>query len=186
MESGVTTRLEEAVRDIEGIDELVSTSYQGFANVRVEVKPGYNIQAVMDEVKMAVDRLSSLPESIENPSIYRNQHQRSAINVQISGAMDEKSMKKFAEQIREEILSLPSVTKAEMRGSRAYEISVELEETRLRQYGLDLEQIARAIRASSLDLPAGSIRSDSGDILLRTQGQAYTCLLYTSPSPRDS
>ncbi|MBT5443257.1 MAG: efflux RND transporter permease subunit, partial [Gammaproteobacteria bacterium] len=75
--------------------------------------------------------------------------------------------------IQDEILSLPSVTKADIQGARPDEISVELEESRLRQYGLSLDDVAKAIRRSSLDLPAGSIRSDSGDILLRTEGQAY-------------
>ena len=122
---------------------------------------------------MEVDRIASMPESIEKPSIYRNQHQRGAINVQIWGDLNEKSMKSLAEIVRDEIISLPSVTKADITGARAYEISIELEESRLRQYGLTLDEVARAIRQSSLDLPAGSIRSDSGDILLRTEGQAY-------------
>ncbi|MBT6951319.1 MAG: efflux RND transporter permease subunit, partial [Gammaproteobacteria bacterium] len=82
-------------------------------------------------------------------------------------------MKGLVSTIQDEILSLPSVTKADIQGARPDEISVELEESRLRQYGLSLDDVAKAIRRSSLDLPAGSIRSDSGDILLRTEGQAY-------------
>ena len=173
VESGVVSRIEEAVREIEGIDEMRSFSREGMGSVRLDIKIGYDIQIVLDEVKMAVDRIASLPASTEKPRIYRNQHQRGAINVQIWGGLSEKAMKSLAEEIRDEIISLPSVTKADITGARAYEISIEIKEAKLRQYGLTLSEVAEAIRRSARDMPAGSIRSDSGDILLRTEGQAY-------------
>ena len=173
VESGVVTRLEEALRDIEGIAEMRSFSSEGSGRVVLDLEVGYDVLAILDEVKLAVDRISSFPESIEKPVISKSQRQIPAINVQIYGDLDEVSMKNYAEQIRDEILALPSVTKAEVRGARSFEISIEMEELQLRQYGLTLRNVADAIRQSSLDLPAGSIRSDSGDILLRTEGQAY-------------
>jgi multidrug efflux pump subunit AcrB len=173
VESGVVTRLEEALRDIEGIAEMRSFSSEGSGRVVLDLEVGYDVPAILDEVKLAVDRISSFPESIEKPVISKSQRQIPAINVQIYGDLDEVSMKNYAEQIRDEILALPSVTKAEVRGARPFEISIEMEEVQLRQYGLTLRNVADAIRQSSLDLPAGSIRSDSGDILLRTEGQAY-------------
>ena len=173
VESGVVTRIEEAVRDIEGIADMRSFSKPSFGRVRLDVESSYEALAIMDEVKMAVDRVSNFPESIEKPAIYRNLPQPRAINVQIYGDLDETTMKDLASTIQDEILSLPSVTKAEVQGARPYEISIELKESRLRQYGLDLNDVAQAVRRSSLDLPAGSIRSDAGDILLRTEGQAY-------------
>ena len=109
VESGVTTRVEEAVRDIEGISDMVSISNEGWASIRLDIESGYEIQIVMDEVKMAVDRISSMPDSTENPRIYRNQHQARAITVQVFGDLDEKAMKAFSEQIRLEIVNLPSV-----------------------------------------------------------------------------
>lgn len=173
VESGVVTRIEEAARNIEGIADMRSYSNPSFGRVRLDIEPSYDALAILDEVKMAVDRISNFPESIEKPAIYRNQPQPRAINVQVYGDLDETTMKDLASTVQDEILSLPSVTKADIQGARPYEISIELEESRLRQYGLDLDDVAQAVRRSSLDLPAGSIRSDSGDILLRTEGQAY-------------
>ncbi len=173
VESGVVTRIEEAVRDIEGIEELRSFSNQSMGRVFIDIETGYDVLVILDEVKMAVDRIASFPESIEKPSIYRSQHERAAINVQIYGDLDETAMKALAEDLQEEILTLPSITRTRIRGARDYEISIEMEESKLRQYGLTLAEVAQAVRRSSLDLPAGSIRSDGGDILLRTEGQAY-------------
>ncbi|MGI8603359.1 MAG: efflux RND transporter permease subunit [Verrucomicrobiales bacterium] len=57
---------------------------------------------------------------------------------------------------------------------RNYEISIEVSEETLRSYGLTLDQVALAVRASSLDLPAGSVRTDAGEVLIRTQSRRYT------------
>lgn len=173
MEKSVLVRVEEAVREIEGIDDMRSWTVEGFGSVRLDVETGYDIQEFMDEVKQAVDRISSFPEQIERPRIYKSQWQKPAIRVQVYGDLDEKPMKILAEEIRDEIQALPSVTVAQIDGARDYEISIELKEARLRQYGLTLERVAEAVRKSSLDLPAGSIKTNTGDILLRTQGQAY-------------
>ena len=173
VESGVVVRVEEAVRDIEGITNMRSFSNPSSGRVDLDIETGYDALAILDEVKTAIDRIANFPASIEKPLIYRNQPQPRAINVQIFGELDEITMKGLAATIQDEILSLPSVTKADIQGARPYEISIEVEESTLRQYGLSLNDIALAVRRSSLDLPAGSIRSDSGDILLRTEGQAY-------------
>ena len=78
VESGVVSRIEEAVRDVEGIDEMRSFSNEGFGRVRLDIQSNYDVLAILDEVKIAVDRISSFPESIEKPVIYRNQRQRPA------------------------------------------------------------------------------------------------------------
>ena len=59
-------------------------------------------------------------------------------------------------------------------GDRPYEISIEVTENTLRKYDLTMSEVSAAIRQSSIDLPGGRIRSDGGDILLRTKGQVYT------------
>ena len=173
VETGVVIRVEEAVRDIEGIVNMRSFANPSSGTVELDIETAYDALAVLDEVNAAVDRIANFPASIERPNIYRNQPQPRAISVQIFGELDETTMKGLAVTIQGEILSLPSVTKADVRGARPYEISIEVEESRLRQYGLSLQDVAQAVQRSSLDLPAGSIRSDSGDILLRTEGQAY-------------
>ena len=173
VEIGVVDRVEEAVRHIEGVDQMYSRSRQSTGTVTLNIENGYDMQVVMDEVKLAIDRIVSMPDQAERPIISRGQTERGAINVQIYGDLDERGLKDLANDVREEILSLPSVTKAQLQGARSYEISIEVDEGTLRRYGLTLARVAQAVRASSIDLGAGSIRTEAGDILLRTQGQAY-------------
>jgi multidrug efflux pump subunit AcrB len=72
-----------------------------------------------------------------------------------------------------EVAALPGITHVELASARPYEISIEVSEDALRRYGLTFDQVARAVRQSSLDLPGGSLKTEGGEILLRTVGQAY-------------
>jgi multidrug efflux pump subunit AcrB len=173
VESSVVQRLEEAMESVEGIETMYSNAREGMASISLSVDNSYDIQVVFDEVKLAIDRVASLPAEIEQPVISRSFKQMGAVNVQVFGNLSERGMKELAIEVRDEILGLPSVTKAELQGARAYEIAIEVEESKLQQYGLTLNQVSQAIRNSSIDLGAGSIKTDSGDIMLRTQGQAY-------------
>jgi multidrug efflux pump subunit AcrB len=173
VEEGVLLKIEESIQDIEGIHEITSTGRRGSGTVQIEVSAGYDVLEVMNEIKNRVDAISTFPENTEKPTVSRNRFQRQVNMVSVYGDVDERTLKEYAKQVRNEIVALPGVTRAEVLGARPYEISIEVSEFTLEQYGMTLAEVAMAIRKDSLDLPAGSIRSDSGDIQVRTKGQAY-------------
>ena len=174
VEEGILIKIEEAIQDIEGIKEIVSTGRRGSGTVQIEVSSGYDVPDVMTEVKSRVDAISTFPDNTEKPIVSRTRFQQQVNLVSVYGDVDERTLKEYVKQIRNEIVSLPGITRAQILGSRPYEISIEVSEFTLEQYGMTLAEVATAIRRGSLDLPAGSIRSDAGDIQLRTKGQAYT------------
>jgi multidrug efflux pump subunit AcrB len=173
VEEGVVVKIEEAIQDIEGIKEIVSTAQRGNGLVQVEVLSEYEVTEVMDQVKNRVDAISTFPDNTEKPRISRTQFQQQVLIVSVYGDVDERTLKEYAKQIRNEIVTLPGVSRAENLGSRPYEISIEVSEFTLQSYGLTLTEVAQAVRRGSLDLSAGAIRAESGDILVRTKGQAY-------------
>ena len=173
VEEGVVIKIEEAVQDIEGIEEVVSTASRGFGTVQIEVHADYEVTEVMDEIKNRVDAISTFPDNTEKPTISRTQFQQQTVLVSVYGDVDERILKEYAKQVRNEIVTLPGVTRAEILGSRDYEISIEVSEFTLQGYDLTLSEVAQAVRRGSLDLSAGAIRSEGGDILVRTKGQAY-------------
>ena len=91
----------------------------------------------------------------------------------MSGNVDEFTLKTAAERIRDEISAIPQISQVEITSARPYEISIEVSEVALRRHGLTFDDVSAAVRRSSLDMPGGSIRANSGEILLRTIGQAY-------------
>lgn len=174
VEEGVVIKIEEAIQDTKGIIKIRSTASEGIGNVRAEVEIGVDINEVLNEIKAKVDAISTFPDLTEKPVIYKVEIPQGILFVSIYGDIDEYQRKKIAQEIKDDLLDYPEIKSINMLGDRDYEISVEVTENILREYDLTMSEISQAIRASSIDLPGGRIRSDGGDILLRTKGQVYT------------
>lgn len=173
VESGVIDKIEEAIRGVNGIKRIRSNAVEGMGTVIAEIASGYDIQEVMEEIKTQVNSISTLPEQTERPVVYRIRFQSNVLWLSLYGEASEHTLKELAKTIRDEIKKQPGVSKVDVVAARNYEVAVEIPEHRLREYGLTFDQVVSAIRGSSVDLPGGSIRSESGNILLRTKGQAY-------------
>ncbi len=173
VEEGVCIRVEEAVQGLDGIKRITSTASEGSGLVTIELEAGADARKVLDDVKSRVDAIETFPEETEKPIIQEITNRRQVINVAVHGELDELSLKALAEQVRDDLSALPGITQVELANARPYEISIEVSETSLRRHGLTFDEVARAVRRSSLDLPGGSVKTDGGEYLLRTKGQAY-------------
>ncbi|MDE3001509.1 MAG: efflux RND transporter permease subunit [Gemmatimonadota bacterium] len=173
VEEGVCVRIEEAVQSIEGIKRIRSTASENRGSVNIELVPGTDARRVLEDVKSAVDAIDTFPDETEQPVIQEVVLRRQVINVAVSGDADETALKYLGEQVRDEITAIPGITQAELSGARPYEVSIEVSEAALRRFNLTFDEVVRAVRRSSLDLPGGAIKTQGGEILLRTKGQAY-------------
>ncbi len=176
VEEAVCVRIEEEVQSLEGIKRITSRASEGVGTVILELLPGADIRQILDDVKARVDSIDTFPEETEKPVIQELLNRRQVLSLAVSGDTDERTLKVLSDQMREEILLLPGITQAEVTSIRPYEVSIEVSEQALRQYDLTFDEVAQSIRRSSLDLPGGSIKTEGGEILLRTKGQAYTGL----------
>ncbi len=173
VEKGIVLKIEEAINDVDGIKRVESDAYESFARVMVEPQDGVDLAKLLDDIKIRIDAVEHFPEEAEKPIIRQPELQIPALTVQISGDLDERSMKALADEVRRDLLTFSDVSAADVIGARDYEISIEISEQLLREYHLTLGDVARTIATSSLDLPAGSVQTKNGDIMLRTIGQAY-------------
>ncbi|MGD9342184.1 MAG: efflux RND transporter permease subunit, partial [Chromatiales bacterium] len=174
VEEGVVVKIEEAIQDIDGITQIDSVAREGEGSVVAEVATGEDINEILSEIKTRVDAISTFPGLTEKPVIYKQEVPIHVVFLSIYGEMDAFARKTLAQQVQNELTVLPEVNQVEFLGDRDYEISVEVPEQTLRQYGLSMSEVSQAIRDSSLDLPGGTIKTEGGDILLRTEGQRYT------------
>jgi multidrug efflux pump subunit AcrB len=173
VEESVVIRVEEAIADIEGIDRIISTASTSSASITVEVDNEHDRVLLMDEVKAAVDSITGLPDEAERPLLSFGKRYFSVINVVVFGNLNERDFRTLGEQIRDEIIDLPSVTSAELQAVRPHELAIEIDEATLQRYGLNFDSITRAVRMASVDLTAGTLKTPSGNIVLRTKGRAY-------------
>lgn len=173
VEEGVVVKVEEAIQDVKGIRKLTGTAREGVGTVVAEVATGTDINEVLNEIKTRVDAISTFPGLTEKPVIFKEEIPIHIVFVAIHGALDEFSRKRIAQEVRDELMQLPTVSSVQFLGDRAYEISIEVSEGTLREYGLTMSEVSQAIKNSSVDMPGGTIKTDGGDILLRTEGQVY-------------
>lgn len=173
VEESVAIRIEEAIADLEGIKEISSNANEGVARIRVELEKGYDPRALLDDIKTRVDAISTFPDDVERPTYSVVLFRRGVINVIVSGDLPEAELRKLTQAVRDDVAGLPEVSLAEIGATRAPEISIEVSENALAHHGLTFDAVVNAVRRSSVDLPAGSIRTAGGEILLRTKGQAY-------------
>ena len=173
VEAGVCIRIEEELQGIEGIERITSRANEGVCAVMAELLTDYSIDRALAEIKNAVDGITTFPEEIEKPVINHFRMRSNTLQVAVSGDADERTLRFYAERIRDGISALPEVTQVNLANARDYEISIELPESSLRRYGLTFDEVVRAIRRSSLDLPGGAIKTSGGEVMLRAKGQAY-------------
>lgn len=174
VEQTISTRVEEAIYDLDGIKQLTSTSSENVSRVTIEVEEDYDVKELLDEIKSRVGALNTLPLEAERPIIQQVERRRETISVVVSGNLPEKELRQYSEIIQEELSSIPGLTQIETSGARAFEIAIEVNQSLLNEYGLTLQDIANAINSRSLDLSAGQVKSERGEILLRLKAQSYT------------
>lgn len=173
VEKGVVMRIEEAIKDVDGIERVESDAFESLARIMIEPLTGVDLGKLTDEIRNRIDGIQHFPDGVEKAIVTQPELRFPALSIQVSGALDERSMKSLADEIRRELVTDPLISAAEVIGAREYEIAIEIPEERLREYHLTLEEVSRRISSSSLDLPGGSVRTEAGDIMLRTVGQAY-------------
>ena len=126
VESGIVLAVEEAVRDIEGIDEVSSTASEANAFIVVEALDGVDINRLWQEIKSEVDRISTFPDEAEDPVVTISSRQREVVRLALYGNAPETTMRDLADDIREQLLSDPGITQVELEGVRDREILVEV------------------------------------------------------------
>lgn len=173
VERGVAIRIEESLESVSGIEEIRSESTDSLATITVEAIENYPITKLLDDVKIQVDAIPSLPEQAEKPVVNENQRANQVLWVEIYGSDDEALRKETARRLRDALLAQPAISKVETVGARDYEISIEPSEEQLRRYGLTFQELAEAVTENSVDLGGGDVRSARGDISLRARDQAY-------------
>jgi multidrug efflux pump subunit AcrB len=170
VEEGVVLAIEQAVLGLDGVKEVRGTASEGVAVVAVELLLGTNRDRALNDVKSAVDRITSFPQDIERPVIALATNRRQVVSVVLHGDVPdaERVLFDLAEQVRFDLLQKEEITYVEISGTRPLEIAVEVPQEQLRRHSLTIGEVAGAVRAASIEVPAGLVKTRSGEVLLRT------------------
>ena len=173
IEKGIILPIEAALEGLQGVKKIWSNAGRDFALITLETEPNQNVNEIMSLTEGRIDGIVNFPVDMEKPQIQRVLKNFWAVGLSVHGNMTQQEKKILGEEIYDELLQLPEIKEVQLWGAGKHEISIEVDEARLRAFNLTLQEVADAVRASSLDLPAGIIRTDNGNVQLRTEGKSY-------------
>ena len=169
VERSVVLPIEAEIRGMELVKRIESFASEGNARVRVEILPGFDRNRALQEVTAAVQRVSVFPGDTEPPTISLGSgRRRGVMSIAVYGDVDQRTLVDYARQLEDGLLAEPDISIVNLRGVRKPEIQIEVPQEKLRALGLTLDDVARAVDASALDISAGTLKTPAGDLLLRT------------------
>ena len=174
VEQQVIQRVEEVLKNVPNVYRVTSEARESFGSLSVETFPTVNLNTFLNDVKNAVDSVTAFPRDIENPRVRRLEWRQEMIRVALAGDIGEKALTRLANRLRNEMASLPYISQVEVFGARREEVTIELSERDLRNYGLGFSDVAAAIRRDSMNVSVGEVRTRTGDVQLRAQNLADT------------
>ncbi len=171
MEEGVTLKIEEAIHNIAGIDEIISTSSENLASITVVTLKGYDIDEIYTEIKNSVDGISSFPQSAERPVIFKQKPQTTAQWLGLTGDVDLFTLKRAAEDIEDDFLASGIISQITIMGFPDLEISIDISEEDLARYGITFDEVSQAVRSANRDISAGTLKTENEEILIRSRAK---------------
>lgn len=170
VEEQIVLRLEEAVSGLDNIKEISSEAREGSASLSVEMVDSGDFDSFLNEVKARIDGVSNMPQSAFPPVVSRVIQETPMSFITLTGDPDlisEVELNRLARKYRDEVAQLPNGSPiVNIQGYRTEEVSIEVTETALRRYGLTFDDVAQAIRGSSLDRSMGEVSTTTGDVPL--------------------
>ncbi|MCP4344278.1 MAG: efflux RND transporter permease subunit [Desulfobacterales bacterium] len=171
---GVSRKIEKALEGMPGIKKISSFSEESMSSLWVQKVSGFDMDRFQNEIKSRVDSIENFPQLAERPVITRDEFNVEALLVQVYGNTDIDTLQKTARIVKEELLAHPKITKMTLFGLLPYEIRIEVDDDRLRSYGITLDEVAQAIQRASLDYRTGAIESSAGKVVIRADKKAFS------------
>ncbi|MBT8320027.1 MAG: efflux RND transporter permease subunit, partial [Gramella sp.] len=174
IEEGIILKIEDNLKGLEGIDRVTSVARESGGSITVEIERGENIDAMLTEVKNAVDRVPTFPGGMEPLVVSKQEFIRETINFAVSGeGVPLATLKQISQQIENDLRLLDGVSQISISGFPQEEIEIAVSENDLLAYDLTFEQVAQAVRNSNILSTGGTIKTDAEDYLIRANNRAY-------------
>ena len=174
IEEGVVLKIEDNLRGLVGVDRVTSTSRENSASITVEGFREYDINALLSDVKNAVDRVPSFPIDMEPPVVSKLENLNDAISFTVSGeGLDLKTLKQIARNVESDLRGIDGISQIEMSGFPAEEIEIAVRENDLRAYNLSFDEVSLSVANANILTTGGNIKTSSEEYLIRANNRSY-------------
>lgn len=174
VEEQIITRIEEQVASIDGLDRITSIANEGSAVVNIRGRDDIDMDEFIREIERKVNQINNLPQSSFRPQISQWEQRNWYFGMAIYGDAEPRVLKRVADDVRDDIAEISGGELAVVQGTLGEEVTIEISEQTLRQYGLTFTEVAEAVRASSLNASAGGVKTDTGRFSITSRQLADT------------
>ncbi|MEO0484503.1 MAG: efflux RND transporter permease subunit [Pseudomonadota bacterium] len=174
IQDSIVRPIEDELSGIDGIDDISANISEGRGGVTVTFLDGEDIDTKLDEVKSEVEGITVFPDDADDPVVTRSDNSTRVLEIAVHGNATERVLKEEARRLKNELIAIDGISFAEVSNTRDYEVSIEIDRDTLRAYGLTLSDVAQVVGLNSLELPGGSIDTQSVSIPIRTIGRNFT------------
>ncbi|MDP5034713.1 MAG: efflux RND transporter permease subunit [Alishewanella sp.] len=178
VDTEVTSKLEGAVARVSGVKSINASSEEGSSRIRVEFRPGTNLDDAANETREAVSRVQrELPNGVERLAIIKADNDAESV---VSLAVSSKTLdlESLTERVETDLapmfLSIPGVADVRLNGDRERVLRVLLDPLRLTSFNLSVTDVAAALRLAPFDVPAGSMKSTDQQLIVRADATSIT------------
>jgi hydrophobe/amphiphile efflux-1 (HAE1) family protein len=178
VDSEVTSRLEGAVARVSGVDSINASSEEGSSRIRVEFRPGTDLEDAANELRESVSRVQRrLPAEVEQLSIIKADNDAQAV-VSLAISSDTLDMETLTERVEVDLaplfLSIPGVADVSLDGQRQRVMRVSVDPLRLTSFNLSMTDVSAALRLAPFDVPAGSVKSQDQELIVRADATSLS------------
>ena len=173
----ITTPLERELKEVENINEMVSTSIGGesFISLKIDDKVK-ETQKVINDIQKAVDRVVDLPDDVEERPLVTEitSDQIPVIKIAVSGELSEFVLRDHADSLKDLLEDIEDVASVSRSGWRDEEYWIEPDLETLKEYHISFYELALAVRAQNVDLPGGKQKYDGKEFMVKVKGELKT------------
>ncbi|WP_298545758.1 efflux RND transporter permease subunit [uncultured Aquimarina sp.] len=173
MEEGIINKIEDNLQGVTGIDRVTSTAIENNAKIRIEIYEDVDEDIVLEDVKSAVNSITTFPERAEIPVIQKEEILNTTATVALSGNVSVETLKDYAKEIRDDFLQKKGLSKVLISGYPEEEIEVRLRENDLRRFNISFDNVAAALRNANVETSGGELKTPNENILIRADEKGY-------------
>ncbi len=173
VESLVTVPIEDAVRGVDGVKTVNSSSMDSVSSIQIEFNSGIDADKAKSDVQSAVDGVTDLPEDAQRPRVQKLDFENQPIWVfNLVGSNDRASLSRFAKELKQSLEDLSSVNKVDITGLDEMEVQVVIKPEVMSTYGVNANQLNSSIKLALSSFPAGIVRTSSSNFSLSIDASA--------------
>ncbi|HJO94091.1 MAG TPA: efflux RND transporter permease subunit [Victivallales bacterium] len=178
IEESICLKMENALIGLQGVKRIRTNAYEGSARARIYPLEGYNINELKDEVQTKIDSISSFPDGAERPIVSKQRWSSEVCGIVLSGDIPEMQLIATAVKIKDKLLKQPHISDISLEGAKDLEISIEISERKLREYGLTFDEVKNIIEKNGINISAGTISTKVEDFRIKAIGRRYQAKEY--------